>query len=44
MDSTSKHGRKYNNYKKCLGVMMLICIKQCLSSIISSIHEKVKQH
>ena len=31
-------------YKKCLGVMMLICIKQHLSNIWNSIHEKVKQN
>ena len=35
---------KHNKYKKCFSVMMLICIKQHLSNIWSSIHEKVKQH
>ena len=30
--------------KKCLTIMMLICIKQHLSNIWSSIHNKVKQH
>ena len=37
----SVHGHKFSNYKKCLGMMMLICIKQHLSKICSSIHEKV---
>ena len=32
------------NTKKCLSMMMLIFIKQHLSNIWSSIHEKVKQH
>ena len=27
------YGRKYSNYKKCLIMMMLICIKQHLSNI-----------
>ena len=40
----SRHGHKYSKYKKCLNMMMLICIKQRLSSIWSSIHKKVKQH
>ena len=40
----SRHGHKYSKYKKCLSMMMLICIKQHLSNIWSSIHEKVKQH
>ena len=39
-----KHGHKYSKYKKFLGMMMLICIKQHLSNIWISIHEKVKQH
>ena len=39
----SRHGHKYSKYKKCLTMMMLICIKQHLSNIYSSIHEKVKQ-
>ena len=30
--------------KNCLSMMMLICIKQHLSNICRSIHEKVKQH
>ena len=40
----SRHGHKYGKYKKYLSMMMLICIKQQLSNICSSIHEKVKQH
>ena len=30
--------------KMCLSVMMVICIKQHLNNILSSIHEKVKRH
>ena len=29
----SRHGHKYTKYKKCLNVMLLICIKQTLSNI-----------
>ena len=29
----SRHGHKYSKYKKCLNMMMLICIKQRLSNI-----------
>ena len=29
----SRHGHRYSKYKKCLGMMMLIFIKQCLSNI-----------
>ena len=29
----SRHGHKYSKYKKCLSMMMLICIKQHLSNI-----------
>ena len=39
-----RHGHKYSKYKKCLSMMMLICIKQHLSHIWGSIYEKVKQH
>ena len=42
--SRFRHGHKYSTYKKCLRIMMLICIKQHLSYIWSSIHRKVKQH
>ena len=31
-------------FKKCISMMMIICIQQQLSKIWSSIHEKVKQH
>ena len=34
----------YTNYEMCLGIKMVICIKQHLSNIGNSIHEKVKQH
>ena len=41
----STHGHKHNRFKWCLPrMMMLLCIKQHLSNIGSSIHEKVKQH
>ena len=40
----SRHGHKYSKYKKCLSIIMLICINQQLRKIWSSIHEKVKQH
>ena len=39
-----RHGHKYTKYKMCLSIMVVICIKQHLSNISSSIHEKVKQH
>ena len=29
----SRHGRKSSKYKKCLTMMLLICIKQHLSNI-----------
>ena len=32
------------NIKKCLNIMLLICIKQHLKIMWSSIHEKVRQH
>ena len=38
----SRHGHKYSKYKKCLTMMMLICIKQHLSNIWSSIEEKLR--
>ena len=40
----SRHVQKYSEYKKCLSMIMLTCIKQYLSNIWSSIHEEVKQH
>ena len=36
-----RNGHTYIKYKKCLAMMMLICIKQHLSNIWSSIHEKI---
>ena len=36
----SRHGHKYSNYETCLAMMTLICIKQHLSNIWISIHEK----
>ena len=38
-----RYGRRYNKYKMCPNVIMAICIKQHLSNILSSIHEKAKQ-
>ena len=40
--SRPTHGPKYTKYKVCLGIMV-ICIKQHLSNIWSSIHEKVNK-
>ena len=40
----SRHGHEYSKYKKFLSMIMLICIKQHLSIIWSSIHKTVKQH
>ena len=39
-----RHGHKYTKYKMSLNIVMVICIKQHLSNIWSSVHEKVKQH
>ena len=41
---TSRHEHKYSKYKKCLGIVILICVKQHLSNMRRSIPEKVKQH
>ena len=38
-----RHGGKCTKYKMCLTTRMVLCIKQHLSNIWSSIHEKVKQ-
>ena len=38
-----RNGHKYTKYKLCLSIMMIICIKQHLSNILSSVHEKVNQ-
>ena len=40
----SRHWHKCSKYKKCLSIMMLICIKQHLSNNWSSFHENVKEH
>ena len=37
----SRHEHKYNKYKMCLSLMMVICIKQHLRNMLSSIHEKL---
>ena len=39
-----RHGDKYTKYKMCFSIMIVLCIKQYLSNIRSSIQEKVKQH
>ena len=39
----SRHGHTYNKYKKLVSMVMRTCIKQHLSNIWSSIHEKVNQ-
>ena len=39
----SRHGHKCSKCKKCLSMMMFICLKQHLINISSSVHEKVKQ-
>ena len=42
---TNRPKPRHSKYKKCLNIMMLIlCNKQHLSNIWSSVHEKVKQH
>ena len=42
--SRCRHGHKYSNHMKCLSMMMLICIKEHISNIWSSVYENVKQH
>ena len=39
-----RHGHNYTRYKISLCIKMVICIKQYLSNIWSSIREKIKQH
>ena len=39
-----RHGHRYTKYKMNLSIIMVVCIKQHLSNILGSIHEKVKQH
>ena len=36
-----RHEHKYTKYKMSLSIRMIICIKQQLSNILSSIYEKV---
>ena len=36
-----RHGHKYTEYKMCPTIMIVICFKQHLSNIWSSIHENV---
>ena len=37
-------GHKYIKCKKCPSMLVLVCIKQKLIKIWSSIYEKIKQH
>ena len=39
----ARNGNKYIKHKKFCKMIMLICIKQLLSNIWSSVHEKVKE-
>ena len=39
-----KHGHIYTKYKMCIGMTMVISIKQHLGNILSSVHEKVKEY
>ena len=39
-----RYGHKYSKDMKRLSMIMLICVKQHLSNILSSIYENVKQH
>ena len=39
-----RHGQKHTKYKMCLSITMVICTKQHLSKIWSSVYEKLKQH
>ena len=36
-----RQGSKYSEWKMCLKIIMVICIKQNLRNIWSSIHEKL---
>ena len=42
--SRPRHRHNYTKYKMCLSIMMVVCIKQHLSNIWTSVHDKVKQH
>ena len=39
-----RHGHEYTKYKMCLSIIMVICVKQHLSNIWSSIHEKLSNN
>ena len=41
---TPRHEHKHTKFKMCLSKIELICIKQNLSCIWNSDHEKIKQH
>ena len=40
----SRNGHKYNNYKKCFSMIVLISINQHLSNIWGSVNEKVNHY
>ena len=40
----SRKVHNFSKYKKYLSIVMLLCIKQHLSNIWNSVHEKVNQH
>ena len=40
---SSRHGLAYAKYKKYLGIMMFICIKQHPTNTWGSVYEKVKE-
>ena len=39
-----RHGYKYRKYKMFLSILIVMCIKQHLRNVWSSIYEKVMQH
>ena len=39
-----RHRHEYTKYKMCLSIIMVICVKQHLSNIWSSIHEKLSSN
>ena len=39
-----RYRHRYRKYRKCLSMVMFICIIQHLSNINNTIREKVKQH
>ena len=39
-----RHGHKYTKYKLRRSIIMVLCIKQHLSNIWTSIYEKIKQY